>query len=139
MYASEGSTRVRQDTAVVPVLGRWSAVIGTVSAGGHLGFLMLHGAGHSPTVTTLMTVMATACLVCAWHLWRHPSRTVWIVSAGMYAGMCLLHLPLVVQVSGHHAMHGAHMDGEHVTPIALLSALAIMQVLLAITAVIRTR
>jgi hypothetical protein len=134
VYASEAST-----TSVASALGRWSAILGTVSAVSHLGFLMLHGAGHPPVVTTLMTVMATACLVCAWHLWRHPSRTVWIASAAMYGGMCLLHLPLAVQGSGNHAMHGGHTAGTHEIPIALMSTFAIAQVFLAITAVVRTR
>ena len=143
MHTIERSSFVRQDTAVAPMVGRFAAVIGTISALGHLVFLVLHGSGHAPVTATLMSVMAIACLVCAWHLWQRSARRVWITSAVMYAGMCLLHLPISAdgsgQHAGHHQMHSGSAPAEHGGPIAVLSVLAAVQVLLAVTVLIRSR
>jgi hypothetical protein len=69
-----------------PALGRSAAVLALGSAAVHL--LLLDA---SSTASLAMVGMALACLPCAWHLWRSPTPGVWAMTAGMDAGMALVH------------------------------------------------
>ena len=117
--------------ARVPGLGRVAAGLAVGSAVVHL--LQVDGAALG---SLLMAVMALACLPCAWHLWRAPTRSVWGLTAAADAGMLLLHATLAAGGGAHpmHGMHGMHAAG----PLMWLgSALVAVQLALAGVAALR--
>src|SRR5881275_2829528 len=78
-------------------LGKVAAGFALASAVVHL--LLLDAASLGSIV---MVGMALACLPCAWHLWRHPTRGVWGMTAAVDAGMLVLHAQMLTTVT-HHA------------------------------------
>jgi|tagenome__1003787_1003787.scaffolds.fasta_scaffold20222359_2 hypothetical protein len=86
-----------------PGLGQVAAGLAVGSAVVHL--LQVDGAALG---SLLMAAMALACLPCAWHLWRAPTRSVWGLTAAADAGMLLLHATLAAggRMPGMHSAHG---------------------------------
>ena len=69
----------------------------------------------SPLGSLVMVVMAAVSLPCAWHLWRHPTASVWRFTALVDAAMLVLHLQMLGGSSAHDHMpgmsHGAQVSG----------------------------
>ena len=86
-------------------LGRVAAVAALGSAAVHLALLDDGSLG-----SVVMLLMAAACLPCAWHLWRHPTGSVWRFTALVDAAMLVLHAQLLGGSSSRHAMHGMHAE-----------------------------
>jgi hypothetical protein len=106
--------------------GRAAAGLAVASAAVHL--LQVDGTALG---SLLMAAMALACLPCAWHLWRAPTRSVWGLTAAADAGMLLLHATLM---AGAHGMHHAHTGSS---PMWLGTALVGVQLALAGIAALR--
>ncbi|GAA4737206.1 hypothetical protein GCM10023328_17250 [Modestobacter marinus] len=85
-------------------LGRVAAGLAVASAAVHL--LLADGSLGS----VAMVLMAAACLPCAWHLWRHPTGSVWRLTALVDAAMLVLHAQLLGGSPSRHAMHGMHAE-----------------------------
>lgn len=81
------------------VLGRRTCAAGAVGSA-FLHAVMLGHAGN-PMVALLVAAMATACLFCAWELWRAGSPKVWCLVAVMNLVMVGLHM------GGPGHQHGA--------------------------------
>ncbi|WP_052091361.1 hypothetical protein [Modestobacter caceresii] len=86
-------------------LGRVAAGLASSSAAVHL--LLVDGSLGS----VVMALMAAACLPCAWHLWRHPTGSVWRFTAPVDAGMLVLHAQMLGDGSGHQHMHSTAGPG----------------------------
>jgi hypothetical protein len=101
------TTSVPVPARVRPGLGRVAAVLATVSAIVHL--LQMSSAALG---SLAMAGMALACVPCARHLWRAPTASVWGLTAGLDAGMLLLHATLVAGDGVHtgHATSGAELS-----------------------------
>ena len=123
-------------TATAP---RHERMVAQVAAGLVLASALVHLLllDASSLGALMMSVMAVACLPCAWHLWRSPSGGVWAVAAAVDAAMLLLHAQmLATSGAGHH-----HAGGT--APVALMwigSTLVCAQLLVAAGSLaIRTR
>jgi hypothetical protein len=115
-------------TSLVIVGRRACALLAAVSAGLHAVML-----GHASNAISaaLLAVMITACLFCAWELWREGTVRAWVVVALMNLAMIAVHLPAPA-----HAHHGVAPAGPP-TPSTLMATatlLAVIEVLAAAVA-----
>ncbi|WP_147263007.1 hypothetical protein [Geodermatophilus sp. TF02-6] len=80
----------------------WEGAAGRVAAALALGSAAVHVASlHAASLGSLAAAgMALACLPCAWHLWRAPSRSVWATTVLLDLGMLAVHAP-TTSSAGH--------------------------------------
>jgi len=98
-------------------LGRAAAVLALCSAAVHLRLL------DASLGSVTMALMAAACLPCAWHLWRHPTGSVWRATALVDVAMLVLHAQLIGADDGMAGMHaGAAPGGLMWLGLGLVSA-----------------
>jgi hypothetical protein len=76
--------------------GRSAAALAAASAVVHLLQVTTDSLG-----ALVMAAMALACLPCARHLWRSPTRSTWGVTAALDAGMLTVHGQMLA-VTHHH-------------------------------------
>ncbi|WP_097185912.1 hypothetical protein [Blastococcus haudaquaticus] len=121
----------RSDGLIAPhaaVLGRAAAVLAVGSALVHLLLVDLTALG-----SLAMVGMALVCLPCAWHLWRHPTGSVWALTAAADAAMLVLHAQML-SAPAEHVHPGAAGPGTLMwSGLALVAA----QLLLAALAAVR--
>ena len=101
-------------------LGRVAAVLTGASAVVHV--LQVTATSLAALV---MALMAVACLPCAWHLWRSPTRSVWALT------VLLLHVQVATAPLGH-VHSGGTAGGLMWTGLALAAgSLSVSAVVLA--------
>ena len=87
-------------------LGRVAAVLTGASAVVHV--LQVTATSLAALV---MALMAVACLPCAWHLWRAPTRSVWALTVLLDVTMLLLHVQVATAPSLGHVHAGGASAG----------------------------
>ena len=97
-----------------PALGRVAAALTGASAVVHV--LQVTATSLAALV---MALMAVACLPCAWHLWRAPTRSVWALTVLLDVTMLLLHVQVATVPSLGHVHSGGTAGGLMWTGLAL--------------------
>ncbi|SDM75639.1 hypothetical protein SAMN05660642_03260 [Geodermatophilus siccatus] len=107
------------------------------AAGAAAGCAAVHGLGLLAAPHAGMALLSAACLLCAAHLWRQPSRAAWAAHVVLTTAMLVAHPP----VPSGHVHSPATGLAAWVGPVAGL--LAVVALLLAalrgVGAVRRTR
>ncbi|MCZ2849128.1 hypothetical protein [Modestobacter sp. VKM Ac-2978] len=80
-------------------LGRVAAGLAVASA---VHLLLVDGSLGS----VVMVLVAAACLPCAWHLWRHPTGSVWRFTA-LDGAILVLHAHMLGGSAHQHMHHAA--------------------------------
>ncbi|MDQ0864525.1 hypothetical protein QF036_002106 [Arthrobacter globiformis] len=87
-----------------------------------------------------MILMSALCLYCITHLWTGPKQRTWIITAAMYGGMVLMHIPFLVNgwttagtpatFTGHHSGHQTvlYQNGDIDLGMVGLMLLSLIQV-----------
>jgi hypothetical protein len=102
------------------LLGRAAALLVLASAVVHLLLIDV-----ATLASPAMLGMALVCLPCAWHLWGDATAGVWRLTAGMDAGMLLLHAQMLAPQPGH----------QHGTPALMWLGLGLVAAQLALAGV----
>jgi hypothetical protein len=90
------------------------------AAGAAAGCAAVHGLGLLAAPHAGMALLSAACLLCAVHLWRQPSRPAWAAHVVLTTAMLAAHAPVV----GHHAATGLAVWAGPVA--ALLAVVALL-------------
>jgi hypothetical protein len=98
------------------------------AAGAAAGCAAVHGlmfasAPHPGAAGT--AVLAAACLLCAVHLWRRPSRPAWAADVVLTAAMLATHPPVA---AAHHAATGLAAWAGPVAGLLAVAALLLAAV-----------
>jgi hypothetical protein len=95
------------------------------AAGAAAGCAAVHGVALVAAPHAGMALLSAACLLCAVHLWRQPSRAAWATHVVLTTAMLLAHPP----VPGAHVHSAATGLAAWAGPVAGL--LAVVALLLA--------